>query len=282
VICWVLALCAAPAAAQDQHRAQITTALELHPALGSHHHTITTKNPEAQTYFNQGLMLLYGFNHDEAARYFRRAAELDPEAVMPYWGLALAIGPNYNDTAVDENRAKASYDAVRQAVARAPKASAREQDYIRALAKRCPSPEANSDWKRFHLDYSNAMREVVNTYPDDLDAATLFAESLMMLRPWQLWTLDGKPRPGTPELVTVLESILERDPDHPGANHLYIHAVEASPNLERAIPSAIRLMTLVPGAGHLVHMPGHIFLQTGDYELAATTNVKAAAAEGVR
>ncbi|MGH8563984.1 MAG: tetratricopeptide repeat protein [Gammaproteobacteria bacterium] len=265
--------------AQDQHRAQITTGLELHPGLGSYHHTITTKNPEAQTYFNQGLMLVYGFNHDEAARYFRRAAELDPEAAMPYWGLALAIGPNYNDTAVDENRAKASYDAVRQAVARAPKASAREQDYIRALAKRYPSPEATSDWKRFHLDYGNAMREVVNTYPDDLDAATLFAESLMMLRPWQLWTLDGKPRPGTPELVAVLESVLERDPDHSGANHLYIHAVEASPNLERAIPSAIRLMTLIPGAGHLVHMPGHIFLQTGDYELAATTNVKAAAAD---
>ena len=123
------------------------------------------------------------------------------------------------------------------------------------------------------------MREVVKKYPDDLDATTMFAESLMMLRPWQLWTLDGQPAPGTLELVTVLESVLKRNPDHPGANHLYIHAVEASPNLERAIPSAMRLMTLVPGAGHLVHMPGHIFLQTGDYELAAQTNVNAAAAD---
>jgi len=264
--------------AQHQHGGT-TQALELYPGLGNYHHPITTKNPEAQTYFNQGLTLLYGFNHAEAARYFRRAAQLDPEAAMPYWGLALAIGPNYNDTAVDEDRAKATYDAVQKAVERAPKASAREQDYIRALAKRYPSSNAKSDWKQFHLDHSNAMREVVSKYPDDLDATTMFAESLMMLRPWQLWTLDGKPAPGTLELVAVLESVLKRNPDHPGANHFYIHAVEASPNLERAIPSAIRLMTLVPGAGHLVHMPGHIFLQTGDYDLAAQTNVHAAAAD---
>jgi hypothetical protein len=180
---------------------------------------------------------------------------------------------------VDENRAKATYDAVRKALERAPKASDREQDYIRALAKRYPSSEAKSDWKQFHLDYSSAMREVVKKYPDDLDAATMFAESLMMLRPWQLWTLDGKPAPGTLELVEVLESVLKRNPNHPGANHFYVHAVEASPDLERAIPSAMRLMTLVPGAGHLVHMPGHIFLQTGDYDLAAKTNENAAAAD---
>jgi tetratricopeptide (TPR) repeat protein len=275
----VVALCVAPAIAQHQHGSGATKALELHPGLGNYHHPITTKNPEAQTYFNQGLTLLYSFNHDEAARYFRRAAELDPAAAMPYWGLALSIGPNYNDTTVDENRAKATYDAVQRAVERASKASAREQDYIRALAKRYPSSNAKSDWKQFHLDYSNAMREVVKKYPDDLDATTMFAESLMMLRPWQLWTLDGKPASGTLKLVAVLESVLKRSPDHPGANHFYIHAVEASPNLERAIPSALRLMTLIPGAGHLLHMPGHIFLQTGDYELAAKTNVNAAAAD---
>ena len=275
----VLALCVAPARAEQQHGSGTTKALGLYPGLGNYHHPITTKNPEAQTYFNQGLTLLYGFNHDEAASYFRRAAELDPEAAMPYWGLALSIGPNYNDTAVDENRARATYDAVQKALERGPQANAREQDYIRALMKRYPTPIAESDWKQFHLDYSNAMREVVKKYPDDLDAATMFAESLMMLRPWQLWTLDGKPAPGTLELVAVIEAVLKRNPDHPGANHLYIHAVEASPNLERAIPSAMRLMTLVPGAGHLVHMPGHIFLQTGDYELAAKTNVNAAAAD---
>jgi tetratricopeptide (TPR) repeat protein len=278
VLC-IIALYGTPALAQHQHGNVTAKANEPHPGLGNYHHPITTKNPEAQTYFNQGLTLLYGFNHDEAARYFRRAAELDPEAAMPYWGLALSIGPNYNDTAVDENRAKATYEAVQKASERAPKASAREQDYIRALAKRYPSSNAKSDWKRFHRDYSNAMRELVKKYPDDLDATTMFAESLMMLRPWQLWTLEGKPAPGTLELVAVLESVLKRHPDHPGANHFYIHAVEASPNLERAIPSANRLMTLVPGAGHLLHMPGHIFLQTGDYDLAAKTNVNAAAAD---
>ncbi|HEV8343382.1 MAG TPA: tetratricopeptide repeat protein [Candidatus Binatia bacterium] len=278
-IVFALALCVAHAMAQHQHGGETTKALELHPGLGNYHYPVTTKNPEAQTYFNQGLMLLYGFNHDEAARYFRRAVELDPEAAMPYWGLALSIGPNYNDAAVDENRAKATYEAVQNAVKRASNASAREQDYIRALVKRYPSSNAKSDWKQFHLEYSKAMRELVKKYPDDLDAATMFAESLMMLRPWQLWIPDGKPAPGTLELVAVLESVIKRNPDHPGANHFYIHAVEASPNLERAIPSAMRLMTLVPGTGHLVHMPGHIFLQTGDYELAAKTNVNAAAAD---
>jgi tetratricopeptide (TPR) repeat protein len=277
VVC-VLGLYAALAMAQHQHGGT-TEALTLYPGLGTYHHPISTKNPEAQTYFDQGLTLLYGFNHDEAGRYFHRAAQLDPEAAMPYWGLALSIGPNYNDTAVDEHRAQATYDAIQKAIARAPHVSAREQDYIRTLAKRYPSPQAASDWRQFHLDYSNAMRNVVQKYPDDLDAATMFAESLMMLRPWQLWSLDGEPAPGTLELVAVLESVLKRNPDHPGANHLYIHAVEASPHLERAIPSAMRLMTLVPGAGHLVHMPGHIFLQTGDYALAAHTNVQAAAAD---
>src|SRR5918996_4807048 len=159
-IFFALAFCIAPAMAQHQHGSGTTKALELHPGLGNYSHPITTKNPEAQTYFNQGLTLLYGFNHDEAARYFRRAAELDPEAAMPHWGLALSIGPNYNDTAVDENRGKATYEAVQRAVQRAPKASVREQDYIRALAKRYPSSNAKSDWKRFHVDYSNAMREL--------------------------------------------------------------------------------------------------------------------------
>lgn len=279
VVFFVLTFFISTAAGQHPHGNQTTKVVELHPGLGNYHHPITTKSAEAQTYFDQGLTLLYGFNHDEAARYFQRAAELDPEAAMPYWGIALSTGPNYNDTAVDDNRAKSTYDAVRKSLERAPKASPREQDYIRALSKRYPSANPKSDWKKFHLDYSNAMRAVVKKYPDDLDAATLFAESLMMLRPWQLWTAAGKPAPGTLELVAVLESVLKRNPDHPGANHFYIHAVEASPNLERAIPSAVRLMTLVPGAGHLVHMPGHIFLQTGDYELAAKTNVNASEAD---
>ena len=272
----VLAL---PVVAQHAHQALPPAATELHPGLGDYHFPITTANAEAQVYFDHGIRLLYGFNHDEAARYFRRAAELDPQAPMPYWGVALSIGPNYNDTAVDAARAQATYDAVKSAEQRAASASARERDYIAAIAKRYPSPEPASDWLAFHRDYSEAMRAMVQKYPDDVDAATLFAESLMMLRPWQLWSLDGEPAPGTLELVAVLESVLKRDPDHPGANHFYIHAVEASRNLERAIPSAMRLMTLTPGAGHLVHMPGHIFLQTGDFDLAAETNVKASDAD---
>jgi tetratricopeptide (TPR) repeat protein len=270
---------AVPVCAQHSHDSLPVAATELHPGLGEYRLPISTASPDAQVYFDQGLNLLYGFNHDEAARYFRRAAELDPAAPMPFWGLALSIGPNYNDTAVDANRAQATFDAVQNALQRAGNGTAREQACVRAIAKRYASPDPASDWKALHLDYSNAMRELVASYPDDLDAATMFAESLMMLRPWQLWDLQGNPAPGTLELVAVLESVLKRNPDHPGANHFYIHAVEASHNLERAIPSAERLRTLMPGAGHLVHMPGHIYLQTGDYDLAAETNVRAAAAD---
>ena len=275
----VLIFSALPVHSQHQHASAPNVATALHPDLGSYHHPITTKSEEAQKYFDQGLTLLYGFNHDEAARFFRRVAQLDPDAAMAYWGLALAIGQNYNDTAVDVLRASATYDAVKKAVELSPKVSEREQAYIGALTKRFASADPDSDWKQFHIDYSNAMREVTKKYPDDLDAAVLFAESLMMLRPWQLWTLEGEPAPGTLELVAVLESVLKHNPDHPAANHFYIHAVEASPNLERAIPSASRLMKLVPGAGHLVHMPGHIYLQTGDFELAAKANVDASNAD---
>jgi tetratricopeptide (TPR) repeat protein len=265
--------------AQHAHPPLPPAATELHPGLGDYHFPITTGNADAQVYFDQGIRLLYGFNHDEAARYFRRAAELDPQAPMPHWGVALSIGPNYNDTAVDAARAQATYDAVKNAEQRAQNVSARERDYVAALAKRYPLPTPAADWLGFHREYSQAMRELAAKYPDDLDAATLFAESLMMLRPWQLWSLEGEPALGTLEIVAALESVLRRNPNHPGANHFYIHAVEASRNLERAIPSALRLMTLTPGAGHLVHMPGHIFLQTGDFDLAAETNVNASAAD---
>jgi tetratricopeptide (TPR) repeat protein len=278
----LLAALAAATGAVAQHAGHAplpAVATELHPGLGGYHFPITTASADAQTYFDQGIGLLYGFNHDEAARYFRRAAELDPRSPMPYWGLALSIGPNYNDTAVDEARARATYDAVQNAQQRAANASDREQAYVAALAKRYPSANPNSDWLAQHRDYSDAMRAMTARFPDDVDAATMFAESLMMLRPWQLWTQDGEPAPGTLELVAVLESVLKRSPNHAGANHFYIHAVEASRNLERAIPSAARLMTLAPAAGHLVHMPGHIYLQTGDFDLAAATNVNAAAAD---
>lgn len=241
--------------------------------LGQHHHPIATTNSEAQRFFDQGLALVYGFNHDEAVRSFQRAAELDPQAVMPLWGIALALGPNIN-LDVDPAREKAAYEAVQKALTLAARAPENERAYITVLAKRY-SIDPKADLKKLAVDYKNAMSELVKRYPDDLDAATLYAESAMDLRPWQLWSLDGKPTPGTPEIVAVLESVLARDPYHPGANHYYIHAMEASPHPERALPSAEHLNTLVPAAGHLVHMPAHIYMRTGDYAAAAKSNAAA-------
>lgn len=249
----------------------------LLPGLGSHKHPIATSNPGAQRFFNQGLTLVFGFNHEEAVRSFQRAADLDPKAAMPLWGIALARGPNINMD-VDPEHEKAAYDAVQKAVALAKGAPAIEQAYIQALVKRY-SNDPKADLKAMAVDYANAMRELTKQYPDDLDAATLFAESLMDLNPWKLWSKDGTPADGTLETVAVLESVIKRKPDHIGANHYYIHAVEASPNPERALPSADRLAALTPGAGHLVHMPGHIYLQLGDYETVARTNEAAAEAD---
>ncbi len=250
----------------------------LLPGMGALHFPITTASAEAQRFFDQGLTLVYAFNHDEAARAFRRASELDPRAAMPYWGLALALGPNYNDTAVDEARTKATWDAIGKARALSATASDRERAYVDALARRF-SPDPKADVKALWNDYRTAMRDLAARYPEDLDAATLYAESLMILRPWQLWATDGTPAEGTPEILATLESVLRRDPSHAGANHLYVHAVEASKNPERALPSAKRLETLVPGAGHLVHMPAHIYIRTGDYAGAGRTNEAAAAAD---
>jgi tetratricopeptide (TPR) repeat protein len=242
--------------------------------LGTHHHEIKTASPQAQRYFDQGLRLVYGFNHDEAERAFREAARLDPQCAMAWWGVALTLGPNIN-LPIDPERNRAAYEAIQKALALQPQASEREAAYIQALAKRYSlAPDASRD----DLDraYARAMGDVSRRYPDDLDAATLYAESLMDLRPWRLWTPDGKPAEGTAEIVAVLESVLKRSPDHPGANHYYIHAVEASPHPERALPSARRLESLVPGAGHLVHMPAHIYMRTGDYAAATKSNQAAA------
>jgi tetratricopeptide (TPR) repeat protein len=241
--------------------------------LGNHRHAITTRAPLAQRYFDEGLNLMYGFNHAEAIRSFRDAATLDPACAMCYWGIAMALGPNINarmaDTAVPE-----AYAALQEALARAPSASAAEQAYIQALTARYgPEPVAN----RAPLDraYADAMREVVRRFPDDLDAATFFAEALMDLRPWGYWTRTGEPTQYTAEIVGTLESVLARNPNHPGANHFYIHAVEASQTPERAVPAAERLETLVPGAGHLVHMPGHTYWRVGRYQDALRVNLAA-------
>jgi tetratricopeptide (TPR) repeat protein len=246
--------------------------------LGTHHHPVATANREAQRFFDQGLILLYAFNHDEAARSFRRAAELDPQLAMAWWGVALALGPNYNLPAVAPEQAKAAHEALQKALRLAGGAPEHERTYIKALAARY-SADPKADGKRLLRAYAKAMRQLAERYPDDPDAATLYAESLMNLRPWKLWSPDGKPAAGTEEVVRVLESVLRRHPDHPGANHYYIHAVEASPHPERALPSARRLATLVPAAGHLVHMPAHVYMRVGDYEAAARANEQAIAVD---
>jgi tetratricopeptide (TPR) repeat protein len=246
---------------------------ELLEGLGKHTHPIATKSELAQKFFDQGLALIYGFNHDEAARLFARAGELDPQSPMPHWGIALALGPNYNMPPMPEREAKA-WEAIEKAIELSKSAPAHEVDYVKALVKRY-SRNPEDDRKQLAVDYKDAMKAVMEKYPDDLDAATFYAEAIMNLRPWQLWSLDGTPAEGTLEVLAVLENVLKRDPNHPGANHYYIHAVEASKNPERALPSAMRLGDIMPGAGHMVHMPSHIFLRVGDFERSAVVNEQA-------
>jgi tetratricopeptide (TPR) repeat protein len=251
----------------------------LMPGMGQHHHSISTKNSEAQRFFDQGLTLVFAFNHEEAARSFRRAAELDPQSAMAYWGVALALGPCIN-LDVDPPHEKAAYEAVQKAISLSAGVTESERAYIQALAKRY-SADPGVNLRKLDADYAHAMRELSRRYPDDLDAATLYAESLMDLHPWKLWGLDGHPTEGTEEVVGVLESVLRRNPNHVGANHYYIHAVEASPHPEWALASARRLETLAPAAGHLVHMPAHTFFRVGDYPASARSNVMAAETDRV-
>ena len=245
--------------------------------LGNHHHTVTTNSEQAQRYFDQGLTLLYGFNHAEAVRSFREAARLDSTCAMAYWGVAYALGPNINmpmsDAAVPE-----AYAAAQKALQLAPHARETEQAYIQALAKRY-SPEPLADRKPLDQAYADDMREVSQRYPGDLDAAALYAEALLDLSPWDYWTKDGQPKYRITEIISVLESVLARDPNHIGANHFYIHAVEASQNPQKAEAAADRLLNLVPGAGHLVHMPAHIYLRVGRYNDASRANELAAQAD---
>jgi tetratricopeptide (TPR) repeat protein len=266
-----------PVASSQMKMASDEKPVLLLPGVGNIHRTVSTDNPEAQRFFDQGLNLIYGFNHEEAIRAFRRAAELDPKLAMAHWGIALALGPNIN-LDVDPEREKAAYEAVQKALSLASGAPDEERALISALAKRY-SIDPQADLKKLAVDYKNAMGEVVRRYPDDPDAATLYAESAMNLRPWQLWDKQGKPAEGTEEIIAVLESVLRRNPNHMGAIHYYIHAVEASPNPERALVYAPKLPQLAPAAGHLVHMPAHIYMRTGDYTNAALSNKVAAEAD---
>ena len=251
-----------------------TAAVPLFDNLGSHHHPITTTSEQAQRYFDQGLRLVYAFNHEEAIRSFEAAARLDPQAAMAYWGIALALGPNINGAMEkkDEHRA---IEMVQKAQRLADRATPGERAYIEALVTRYVGRKGI---KRKGLDeaYAKAMRSMSLRFPEDADAATLFAEALMDLRPWDLWKQDGRPQPDTDEIVSTLESVLARNPEHPGACHYYLHAVEASLQPERALPCAERLPGLMPGAGHLVHMPAHIYMRVGKYHEAAEQNRQAA------
>lgn len=250
----------------------LTPAVPIYDNLGTYHHRISTSTPEVQQYFDQGLRLTYAFNHGEAVRAFSEAARLDPNCAMCYWGTAYAYGPHVN-APMDSASGVAAYEAVQRAMAVAHTASEREQAYIRALSARYAA-DAPSD--RAHLDsaYASAIGEVARQYPDDPDAVALHAEARMDLRPWNYWTKMGEPYPGTAELVADLERILATNPNHPGACHFYIHAVEAVAP-EKAVPCAERLAGLMPGAGHLVHMPAHIFIRVGRYADAIESNLHA-------
>ena len=272
----LLVLLCTALAAQD-HAAMQAKPATMMSGLGDLHHPVSTKNHEAQEFFDQGLRLIYAFNHDEAARSFHRAADLDPKLAIAHWGVAEAVGPNYNDPASDD-RFKQAHDEIQKAVDLSANASASEQAYIQAMALRFPA-DPKADRRQAAEAYHDAMREVSKKFPDDLDAATLFAESGMNLHPWGLWHTDGTPEAGTEEIVATLESVLRRDPDHLGAVHYYIHAVEASRNPERALAGANKLASLAPAAGHIVHMPAHVYIRTGDYEAAVKTNEAAAAVD---
>src|SRR5467141_455364 len=273
-----LTLCATGFAQEHEHAvAAKNKTATLMAGLGDWRHPVSTTNAQAQAFFDQGLQLIYAFNHDEAARSFQRAAELDPKLAMAYWGIAEAVGPNYNDPA-SEDRFVQAHQAIQKAVDLSSDASPSERAYIAAMAKRFPA-DANADRRAAAEAYRDAMRELVKQFPDDLDAATLFAEAGMNLHPWGLWHADGTPEEGTEEIVLALESVIRRDPNHLGAIHYYIHSVEASSSPERALAGANRLAELAPAAGHIVHMPAHIYIRTGDYEAAVKTNQKAALAD---
>lgn len=244
--------------------------------LGSYSHPISTRNPQAQRYFDQGLILSYGFNHAEALRSFQQAAELDSNCAICYWGMAYVLGPNIN-AAMEDGAVPTAWEAIQQAIALSQFASPKERAYIAALATRYTA-EPVEDRTTLNLAYANAMRRVTQQYPDDLDAATLFAEALMDTTPWDYWAEDGTPKPEGAEIIATLESVLSRNPNHPGALHLYIHAVEAE-RPELAANAADRLRDLNINTGHLIHMPGHIYIRVGRYNDAVIANQQAAAAD---
>jgi hypothetical protein len=285
----LVALAAAtPAAAQHRNehdpRALATDPLvagvQIAPVLeglgDAVHHPVTTRSEQAQQFFDQGLRLTYAFNHQEALRSFKEVVRLDPEAAMGYWGWALVLGPNLN-LPMQPDVVPQAYEAVQKAVALADRVSERERAYIEALALRY-APEPLEDRQALDVAYAGAMQRLYEADPGDDDAATLYAASLMNLTPWSYWTPDHRPGTHTPALLAALETVIERSPQHTGALHYYIHALE-SIDAPRAEHVADLLRGLAPGAGHLVHMPSHVYMQTGRYADADAANVEAARAD---
>jgi tetratricopeptide (TPR) repeat protein len=244
--------------------------------LGVHTFRVTTASDRAQLFVNQGLNLAYGFNHPEAFRAFAEAARLDPDCAMAYWGQALVLGPNINGQMNADDEPKA-YALVQMALARKAAATPREQDYIEALATRYTGKA--EDRRAADRAFAHAMSELVEDYPDDLDARTVYAESLMDLRPWNYWTRDGQPYDETREVQKSLEQVIAKNPNHPGALHYWIHLWEPTDTPERAEAKADRLLTLMPGAGHVVHMPAHIYMRVGRHADVVKSNQMAVLAD---
>lgn len=254
--------------AQETTKSQ---AAKTYPGFDGYARKVTTDSAEAQRWFDQGIQLLYGYNHDEAIRSFEKAGEVDPKCAMAWWGSAYAHGLHINNPIMTEEKSKLAYEAAQKAVRALDNESPLEKTLVQAVAQRYAWP-APQDRAPLDQAYANAMEKTWHQFPDDPDAGALYAESLMNLQPWDLWTRDGVPKGRAMEIVAVLERTLAKAPMHPGANHFYIHAIEASPWPGRGTAAADRLRKLVPGSGHLVHMPAHIFIRTGRYTDAAESN----------
>lgn len=265
LLCLSLGACStAPTADEPWKRAE----------LGQFQREVTTSSAEAQRWFDQGLVLCFGFDQEVARLAFAKAAEADPDCAMAHWGHAYAFGPHINNPAMDDESSRIAHASAQRALELAGSASPVERALVEALTKRYVWP-APSDRAELDRAYAAAMREVWHKFPEDDDVGALFAEALMDLRPWDLWSAEGEPRPETPEVIATLETVLARTPDHPGALHYYIHTMEASPTPEKAVPAADRLRARVPGASHLVHMPSHIDIRVGRYAEAVAANARA-------
>ncbi len=266
----VLGIFALAGIGMPSHNQAMAESVLLQEGLGSHHFPISSNGAMAQRYFDPGLILSFGFNHAEAARSFRESQKRDPNCAMCYWGVALVLGPNIN-APMDPSVVPQAFAALEKAVALKDQATEKKGALIQALAMRY-SKEVMTDRSPLDVAYAEAMRAVAQQFPEDPTIGALLAEALMDLHPWDFWSRGGEPKPWTPEIVSRLETVLDQSASHPLANHLYIHIMEASPNPEKALPSAERLPALVPGSGHLVHMPAHIYIRVGRYRDAVLAN----------